>query len=228
VTDLVRHDAALAPFRFTRLLYNPLAWIDWLRWASERIQRVHGEFNYRSIAPHVPDGASVLDVGAWDGRIGALLRDRKGCRPVLVDVVDKNRTDLPFRRFDGRTLPLGDGERFDVIQLLYVLHHAADDLTLLREARRALAPGGCVIVAEDMVETAGQRVITVGFHVWLFTVTLMGWKGSFRRVEAWRARFAEAGLVIEEIVELGPHMGKRLWPRNVVFRLRAAQPAHGA
>jgi SAM-dependent methyltransferase len=216
MTELVRAGG----FRFARLLYNPLAWIDWFRWASERIQRAHAEFNYASVAPHVPDGASVLDVGAWDGRLGAMLRDRKGCRPVLVDVVDKNTTDLPFRVFDGNTLPLQDGERFDVVQLLYVLHHAGDDLALLREARRALAPGGRLIVAEDMVESVAQRAITVGFHIWLLTFTFMGWKGEFRRLEAWRARFAEAGFAVEAVVPLGPHMGKPLWPRNVVFRLR--------
>jgi SAM-dependent methyltransferase len=213
--------AARDRFPYVRLLYNPLAWIDWFRWAGDRIQRAHTEFNYRSIEGHVPDGARVLDVGAWDGRLGRLLADRKGCDVVLVDVVDKNRSGLPLRLFDGRTLPLADGERFDVVQLLYVLHHAADDDALLREARRALAPGGRLIVAEDMVEHLGQRIITIGFHVWLWTFTFLGWKGSFRRIDEWRRRFADAGFAIDTVVPLGPHMGKRLWPRNVVFCLRA-------
>jgi SAM-dependent methyltransferase len=212
-------------FRYTRLLYNPLAWIDWFRWASARINRRHTEFNYAAVAPHIPHGATVLDVGAWDGSLARLLADRKACRPLLVDVVDKNQSGLPFRRFDGVHLPLAPGERFDVVQLLYVLHHAADDHALLTEARRALAPGGTLLVAEDLVETPLQRAITVGFHVWLLTFTFMGWRGSFRRIAAWRERFAAAGLEVVTIDHLGAHMGNALMPRNVVFRLRAA-PDH--
>jgi SAM-dependent methyltransferase len=217
------HQAVAAPrFRYSRLLYNPLAWIDWFRWASERIYRAHTEFDYAALAPHIADGATVLDVGAWDGRLARLLADRKGCRPLLVDVVDKNQSGLPFRRFDGQRLPLGPDERFDVVQLLYVLHHAADDALLLAEARRALAPGGILLVAEDLVETPLQRAITVGFHVWLLAFTFMGWRGSFRRIEAWRRRFADAGFELEATIPLGAHMGNPLMPRNVVFRLRAA------
>jgi SAM-dependent methyltransferase len=213
--------AVAPPFRFRRLLYNPLAWLDWFRWASERIYRAHTEFDYAAIAPHIADGATVLDVGAWDGRLSRLLADRKGCRPLLVDVVDKNRSGLPFRRFDGERLPLAAGERFDVVQLLYVLHHAADDAVLLAEARRALAPGGTLLVAEDLIETPLQRAITVGFHVWLLAFTFMGWRGSFRRIAAWRRRFADAGFEVEAVLPLGAHMGNPLMPRNVLFRLRA-------
>jgi SAM-dependent methyltransferase len=209
-------------FRYRRLLYNPLAWIDWFRWASERINAAHTEFNFAAVAPHIPDGATVLDVGAWDGRLARLLADRKGCRPLLVDVVDKNQSGLPFRRFDGQRLPLAPGEQFEVVQLLYVLHHAGDDAVLLAEACRALAPGGTLLVAEDLVETPLQRAITVGFHVWLLTFTFMGWRGSFRRIEAWRRRFAAAGLEVDAVVPLGAHMGNWFMPRNVVFRLRRA------
>lgn len=192
----------------------------WFRWKSERIRDAHTERAFRGVARFVGDGTRVLDVGAWDGRLGRLYRDRKGCDVVLADVDDVNVTDLPFRRIEGTTLPVGLGERFDVVQLLYVLHHAADDLAVLREARRAVAPGGRVLVAEDQVETPGQRVVTVAFHLWLLAFTFMGWKGRFRRLDAWRARFAEADLAVDEVVPLGT--AGALWPRNVLFVLRPA------
>ncbi len=211
---------AVAPSRW-RLLYSPWAWRQWIRWKSEVIRTAHTERVYAQLAPHIPPASRVLDVGAWDGRLGRLLRDRQRCDVILTDVVDKNATDLPLRVFDGTTLPLDDASR-DVVLFVYVLHHAADDLALLREARRVCAPGGRVVVAEDQVETRWQRIVTIGFHVWLFTVTLMGWRGQFRRIDAWRARFAQAGLTLDLVVPLGAP--GRLWPKNVLL---VAHPAAG-
>ncbi|GAB4566427.1 MAG: hypothetical protein Tsb0020_18110 [Haliangiales bacterium] len=183
------------------------------------MMRKHTRFNYESIAGHIPPKSSVLDIGAWDGLLGAELHRGLGCEVLNVDVVDKNKTELPFLVFDGESLPLAD-DHFERVLLMYVLHHSANDMALLREARRVCAPDGRVLVGEDMVEGIGQRLITVGFHIWLWTFTFMGWSGKFRRVEEWRARFERAGLEVEEVVLLGPHMGKRLWPRNMLFVLR--------
>ncbi|MCA9674192.1 MAG: methyltransferase domain-containing protein, partial [Myxococcales bacterium] len=152
------------------------------------------------------------------GRLGRLLRDRRGCDVTLVDVVDHNVTDLPFQVYDGRNLPLADQDRDRVI-VMYVLHHAADDLAVLREARRVCRAGGRVLVAEDRVDTVGEKVRTIGFHAWLATFTFMGWT-RFRKERAWRARFAEAGLRVEEVVPLGA-VGA-LWPRNVLYVLAPA------
>jgi SAM-dependent methyltransferase len=203
-----------------RLLYSPLAWIEWSRETSARLERAHLDWNLRAVSPYIAPGARVLDVGAWDCRLGAALRDRHGARVVCTDVVDKNRTDVELRLMRGAALPTADGERFDVVQLLYVLHHARDDAALLREAGRVLAPGGVVLVGEDRVESLGERLRTVLFHVWLLAVTFMGWKGRFRRIAAWRARFAAHGLAVREVVELGAE--HRLFPRNVLFVLEAA------
>lgn len=194
---------------------------DRVRERARRIVYAHLEFNYASVAPHVPRGSRLLDLGAWNGKLGTLLRDRLGCAVTNSDVEDHDESGLPFLRFDGERLPVG-AAAFDVVTVLYVLHHAADDLAILREARRVLVPGGRVVVAEDMVENAWQRAIAIGFHVLLFLFTGMGWSGSFRKLTAWRERFADADLVIEKTVELGRHMGLPGWPRNVVFVLRAA------
>jgi len=205
-----------------RLLYSPLAWLEYIRGLSARLVQEHLDWNYDSVAPHVRPEHTVLDIGAWDCLLAKELRDRTGCQVQAVDVVDKNRTDVPFRTFNGRDLPFGDDERFDRVTLLYVLHHSADDAALLREARRVLAPGGRVLVGEDMAENRRQRWATIAFHVWLLTFTFMGWKGKFRSIERWRERFAAAGLAIESVHELG-HQGDRRWfPRNMMLVLRAA------
>ncbi len=192
-------------------------------WAR-RIEAEHLAWNVATVAPYVPPGARVLDVGSWDCKLGAALRDR-GARVTCVDVVDKNRTDVELRLMRGATLPVTGDERFDVVQFLYVLHHAADDLALLREARRVVADDGRVLVAEDRVETWGERWLTIAFHLWLLAFTFMGWKGTFKRQSAWRARFAQAGLTVERTVELG--RSRRLFPKNVLYVL-APTPASPA
>lgn len=71
------------------------------------------------MSPYIAAGSTVLDVGAWDGLLGEALVERLGCRVLGVDVVDRREHRVPFRRFDGDRLPVGDGERFDTVLLLY-------------------------------------------------------------------------------------------------------------
>jgi SAM-dependent methyltransferase len=108
--------------------------LDWL----------HTEFVYdrrvlqltRHLSELVPRGATVLDVGCGDGRIDRLLLEQ---RPDLsiegIDVLVRQDTSIPVRPFDGATIPLPSGS-VDVVTFVDVLHHTADPLVLLREARR--------------------------------------------------------------------------------------------
>jgi SAM-dependent methyltransferase len=229
-----RQDAALAAARQAldrpkqhrlgaRMLWSVRAWRDWFRETSDRIIAEHLAHNFASVAPYIARGARVLDIGTWDGLLGKALIDRLDCDVLGVDVVDRHQDRIPFRLFDGRRLPVAGEERFDVVLLLYVLHHAADDLTLLREARRVLAPGGCVIVGEDRADGAGQRLRTKGFHVFLLLFQGMGWKGRFRGMRAWQERFAAAGLRVEQVAHVGAQGGRRLFPENVLYVLRALE-----
>lgn len=190
-----------------------------LRRASERVEKARAEFNFRSIQALVPQRCKVLDVGAWSCYLGQLLRDRMGCEVLSLDVVNANKTDMPFQVFDGKALPV-DSLSYDVVLYLYVLHHAADDQPLLDEARRVLRDGGCLLVAEDSVDGAWNRALTNGFHIWLWLVTRMTCDGTFRTADRWRKRFHEAGFEVKETVFLGHHLGRHLWPNNVLFVLR--------
>lgn len=205
-----------------RLLYSPRAWRQRMAATKASFEREHLEWNYASVAPHVAPGARVLDLGAWDNRLAAALRDRLGAAVVGADVADHNATDVELRVIvDGR-VPTAPDERFDVVLLLYVLHHAADDGAVLAEARRLLAPGGVIVVGEDVADDWRSRWRTKAFHVWLLLFTFMGWRGVFRTAAAWRARFAERGLTVHRHQPLG---ATRWWfPKNQLFVLTAAEP----
>ena len=185
---------------------------------STRVEKARAEFNFRSIQAQIPRGSRVLDVGAWSCYLGELLRDRMGCEVLSLDVINANKTDMPFQVLDGRTLPVDAGS-FDVVLLLYVLHHAADDQPLLHEANRVLRERGCLLVAEDSVDGLWNRVLTVGFHGWLWLVTRMSCDGTFRTADQWLKRFSEAGLAVKATISLGHHLGRFLWPNNILFVL---------
>jgi hypothetical protein len=87
-----------------------------LKSEAERVERARAEFNFNSIQARVPQGCSLLDVGAWSCYLGPLLRDRMGCEVLCLDVVNVNKTDIPFQVFDGRALPV-DARSYDVVLL---------------------------------------------------------------------------------------------------------------
>ena len=190
-----------------------------------RVEKARAEFNFRSIQSWLSQGASVLDVGAWSCYLGELLRDRKRCDVLSLDVVDANKTGMPFQTFDGTNLPVESGS-YDVVLLLYVLHHAVDDRPLLQEARRVLRERGRVLVAEDCVDTLWDRILTQGFHVWLWLVAKMPCSGKFRTRGQWQAQFRNSGFVIRETVPLGHHIGRTLWPNNVLYVLEKEPAAN--
>lgn len=93
----------------------------------------------RHLADAIPKHATVLDVGAGDGKLAAALQ---GVRPDLtlrgVDILVRPSTAIPVEPFDGARLPVADGG-VDVVMLVDVLHHTDEPLALLREATRAAA-----------------------------------------------------------------------------------------
>jgi SAM-dependent methyltransferase len=88
------------------------------------------------VAPLIPAGARVLDVGAGDGHIAAALM---AARPDLdvrgIDPLVRPDALIPVQAFDGATIPFADSS-FDAVLFIDVLHHTADPLHLLREGKR--------------------------------------------------------------------------------------------
>ena len=87
-------------------------------------------------AEFAPRGCRILDVGCGDGLISALLQSK---RPDLsiqgIDVLARESTHIPVRKFDGTHMPFQDGF-FDVVLFSDVLHHTEDPRILMREACR--------------------------------------------------------------------------------------------
>ncbi len=87
------------------------------------------------IAPHLPTGATVLDIGSGTGHNAEALRKRGTRICGEADVVDFHVVGAGPIPFDGARLPFAD-RGFDACLLAFVLSYPADPAALLREAGR--------------------------------------------------------------------------------------------
>jgi ubiquinone/menaquinone biosynthesis C-methylase UbiE len=97
-------------------------------------------------------GIVSVDVGAGPGGNGAWLADygpviALDVEPIALDYVRTRRLELTPVRGSADALPLADAS-VDVVLVLTVLYHVADDGRAMREAARVLRPGGHVLLLE--------------------------------------------------------------------------------
>jgi len=164
------------------------------------------------IAPLLPRGATVLDVGCGDGLLGRTIRN---ARPDLaltgMDVLVRPRTHIPVQEFDGLTLPMGD-RAVDVILLVDVLHHADNPIRLLTEAARVARQA---IIIKDHIQAG-----------WFDrqTLRLMDWTGNaahgvalpynYWSAQEWTLALQRIGAAIET---WNTTLGLYPWPASALF-----------
>jgi SAM-dependent methyltransferase len=134
-----------------------------------------------AIALHLQPGEQVLDIGCGNGQLAVLLCDRLGDLHVSgIETFLRTRTQIPVTHYDGKRLPYPEAA-FDVSILVDVLHHAADPLAVMKEARRV-----------------SRRVVIVKDHLrsgWLShgVLSLMDWVGNAPHGVDSRYHYFDAG-----------------------------------
>ena len=173
--------------------------LDCFRALLEPILKRRARRKFLAFAEFLREGGSLVDIGAGEGYVSAEACSN-GHRPVLVDVVDHNRTDFPHRVYDGRTLPFDDVEH-DAGLLAYVLHHCDEPDRVIAEAARVCRQ---VIVMESVYETAlDRRLLTFLDHLANRFRGIPVEPLHFDTVEGWTRRFARAGLEVVGQKKLG-------------------------
>jgi len=127
-----------------------------------RLRRRAGHLAGR-IAPHLPAGATMLDIGSGTGHNAEALRARGVRTCAEADVVDFHVVGGGPVLFDGARLPFADGA-FDVCLLAFVLSYTDDPAALLREAGR-VASWRVLILQSSPRGRAGW--IALGLRGWV-------------------------------------------------------------
>jgi ubiquinone/menaquinone biosynthesis C-methylase UbiE len=115
-----------------------------------------------------------------------------GTKVLGIDLDPTTEAAIAYRQFDGMHLPLNDGS-VDAVLLCYVLHHAQDVGTVMKELRRVLASGGQAIVYEDIPATWWDRLVC-----WIHNLKWRKRTGPciFRRESEWKTLFTSAGFEV--------------------------------
>ena len=171
------------------------------RWTARRLMRF------------IKPTDRVLDVGAGDCRLAVRLQKEIGCEVVPVDVEDFNETELPLTLFDGKRLPFPD-DSFDVVLLIFVLHHAEDVLPVLEEARRVSRKA--VVVFEDVSSSFWDRKMFRVFHRWLAWSEKISYPFREWRPSQWTQLAVSLGMQEEWSGMVGRQLGV-FSCRHVVF-----------
>lgn len=124
-------------------------------WSARRkvgdlIMRLRADAKAGRVLPtlsFVQPGDSVLDLGAGEGYVGEVLRDRLGAPVDAFDAVAYGGPEAAVEVYDGQRVPRPSGS-YAATVLVYVLHHAHDPRRLLREAVRVTS--GHVVVLETV------------------------------------------------------------------------------
>ena len=144
------------------------------------------------MAPHLPRGGRLLEIGAGPGSLLDALR-RDGFDATGVDIKDTSyRDDLRPVLYDGRRLPFGD-DAFDAALLVTTLHHTPDPEAMIREAMR-VAPR--VVIIEDIYAGAMQRRLTKIADA-VTNLEFFGHPHANRDDAGWTATFSRLGLAID-------------------------------
>jgi ArsR family transcriptional regulator len=174
--------------------------------AAERWDEVRGELfgpgaNLLALLGLIPREWVVADLGVGTGSLAETLA------PFAARVIGVDRSEqmlaaaslrlsavgnVELRRGELERLPLEDGE-IDLAVLGLVLHYVVDPPTVLAEVRRALRPGGRVLVLDMRLHDRGPKYAEEMGHVW------PGFDPD--RVRGW---LADAGFSDSRVVTLPP------------------------
>lgn len=173
------------------------------QWDALRSELFGARAGLAGLLALLDDGLTVGDLGCGTGAVAAELAPYVG-RVIAVDE-SKAMLAAARRRLAGaggvelrsgelEDLPVADGE-LDAAVLSLVLHYVPEPLLALAEARRALRPGGRVLVV-DMLEHGRAEYREQMGHVWqgFGEQQMRGWmeEAGFERVQ-WHPLRAEAG-----------------------------------
>jgi ubiquinone/menaquinone biosynthesis C-methylase UbiE len=135
--------------------------------------------------------ARVLDIGCGTGDLTSALCDFTSGSVTGLDCTDLRRAAVRARRRfqyvsgNAESLPF-DAESFDCVLLIVMLHHVQWPGIALREAWRVLAPGGRLVVIEDLAHNSSSwRTLFTKFHDSVVNLEFLGHPHNNKTLGQW-------------------------------------------
>jgi len=191
------------------------------RLVEEWVAAMRAHLALRKLAPYLARRERVLNLGSGDGVVSEWIRRRFHSEVVDVDVSDMSLVrEHPPVVYDGKHLPFPD-RSFDVVVIVFVLHHCTDQEQVIREAARVCRRS--VLVIEDTYRNSSDLAWLRMMHAYLDKVEGMPLSECrFRSPAGWAAMFGRCGLRVAEVKAWPRYM--LLPPGNQLFALEP-QPA---
>lgn len=104
----------------------------------------------------IKDGSKILDLGCGSGIITKEFENFFKADIIGIDIKDQRIEKIPFQLFDGKKIPFPDNF-FDAVLITFVLHHSADPISILKEAKRVAKEK--IIIYEDLADGFFSRLV---------------------------------------------------------------------
>jgi ubiquinone/menaquinone biosynthesis C-methylase UbiE len=106
----------------------------------------HGAwYAYNVMKDYIQPQAKILDIGMGSGYLAKKIQVKKQANITGIDVANLSKVNIANIIFDGVRIPCPDAD-FDIGILAFVLHHAQDQIALIKEAKRTCKK---IIILED-------------------------------------------------------------------------------
>ena len=176
------------------------------RWHLESVHVPRVQRLSKAIAELVPSAKSLLDIGCGDGTMATGIAEVVGATGDLhgVDVLVRPNAVIDVRHYDGLTLPF-ENDRFDLITICDVLHHADDPRAVVREALRVLSPTGSLVIKDHYRFGQWSNAMLLAMDVF----------GNYAAGVIVRGHYLTPAQWIELVTSSGGAIDKVLWPFEV-------------
>jgi SAM-dependent methyltransferase len=152
-----------------------------------------------ALAPKIPAGSSVLDIGCGDGTLAGLVMRRNPSVSIRgIEFAPRPDCLIECAAFDGATIP-HPADSFDVCMFVDVLHHAPDAQGIARLLSEACRVSRRYVLIKDHLSESFFDFKTLQFMDWVGNrphgVVL---PYNYQSRAQWNSFFSEAGLAIRD------------------------------
>ena len=154
----------------------------------------HSFSNYRAnqiatqLSKFVHRNETVLDCGCGSMRISEILQEKSGVTAFGADVIHLNHNNSNFCLCSGENLAFKSG-CFDVVFLIFTLHHITNPMLALREGLRVASKR--LIVLEDVYQNQQelQLLKILDWYGNIFISKDMNFPFNFKTENEWKSIF---------------------------------------